>query len=70
MPRLGFTPVTPPGSTGGNVTFVKPNIGQSEIPRRLQAAKVNVRLDTHWMRLSPSVYNDMADVERFLDAIS
>lgn len=70
VPRLGFTPVTPPGSTGGNVTFVKPNIGQSEIPRRLQAAKVNVRLDTHWMRLSPSVYNDMADVERFLDAIS
>ena len=31
---------------------------------------MNVRLDTHWMRLSPSVYNDMADVERFLDAIS
>lgn len=70
MPRLGFTLVTPPESTGGNVTFVKPNLGQSEIPRRLQAAKVNVRLDTHWMRVSPSVYNDMADVERFLDAIS
>ena len=57
-------------STGGNVTFVKPNLGHTEIPRRLQAAKVNVRLDTHRMRLSPSIYNDMKDVERFLDAIS
>jgi len=70
VPRLGFIPVTPPESTGGNVTFAKRNIGQTEIPRKLQVAKVNVRLDTHWMRLSPSVYNDMADVDRFLDAIS
>jgi selenocysteine lyase/cysteine desulfurase len=70
VPRLGFTPVTPPESTGGNVTFAKTNIMQSEIPRKLQAAKVNVRLDTHWMRLSPSVYNDMSDVDRFLDALS
>jgi selenocysteine lyase/cysteine desulfurase len=70
VPRLGFTPVTPPESTGGNVTFAKTNIGQTEIPRKLQAGKVNVRLDTHWMRLSPSVYNDMADIDRFLDVIS
>jgi len=70
VPRLGFTPVTPPESTGGNVTFAKKNIGQTEIPRKLQAGKVNVRLDTHWMRLSPSVYNDMADIDRFLDVMS
>ena len=62
--------MTPPGSTGPNVTFAKQNIAQTEIPRKLQAARVNVRLSTHWMRLSPSVYNDMADVERFLDVIA
>ena len=59
MPRLGFTPVTPPESTGANMTFARQNIGQSDIPRKLQAGRVNVRLSTHWMRLSPSVYNDM-----------
>lgn len=70
VPRLGFIAVTPPESTGGNVTFAKANVGETELPRKLRAAKINVRLDKHWMRLSPSVYNDMADIERFLDVIS
>jgi selenocysteine lyase/cysteine desulfurase len=70
VPRLGFTPVTPPDSTGPNVTFARQNIGQTDIPRKLEASRVNVRLSTHWMRLSPSVYNDMRDVERFLEVIS
>ncbi len=70
VPRFGFICVTPPGSTGGNITFAKQNVGQSEMPRKLQAAKVNVRFSTHWMRLSPSVYNDMKDIERFLEALA
>jgi selenocysteine lyase/cysteine desulfurase len=70
VPRLGFTPVTPPESTGPNVTFVKQNIGQTDLPRKLQAGNVNVRLSTHWMRLSPSIYNDMRDIDRFLEVIS
>ena len=70
VPRLGFTPVTPPESTGPVVTFARPNISGTDIPRKLQAGRVNVRLSTHWMRLSPSVYNDMADIERFLEVLS
>jgi selenocysteine lyase/cysteine desulfurase len=70
VPRLGFTAVTPPGSTAGNVTFARKGIVESDLPRRLTAAKVNVRLGRDWLRVSPSVYNDMADVERFLAAIS
>jgi selenocysteine lyase/cysteine desulfurase len=69
VPRFGFICVTPPESTGGNITFAKRNVSQSELPRKLQAAKVNVRFSTHWMRLSPSVYNDMKDVERLLEAL-
>ena len=37
VPRLGFTAVTPPESTGPIVTFAKQNIAQPEIPRKLQA---------------------------------
>jgi selenocysteine lyase/cysteine desulfurase len=70
VPRLGFTSVTPPDSTAGVITFAKQNVGTSELPRKLQAARVNVRFSTHWMRLSPSVYNDLADVDRFLEALS
>jgi len=70
VPRLGFTLVTPPESTSAVVTFAKTNIGQGDVPRKLQAGRVNVRLSTNWMRLSPSVYNDMADVDRFLEVMS
>src|SRR5262245_16312891 len=70
VPRLGFTPVTPPDSTSAIVTFAKTNVGQSDVARKLQAGKVNVRLSTHWMRLSPSVYNDMRDIERVLEVLS
>jgi selenocysteine lyase/cysteine desulfurase len=68
--RLGFTPVTPADSTSGNVTFARNRLPESDLPRRLAAARVNVRLGRSWMRLSPSVYNDMKDVDRFLEAIS
>jgi selenocysteine lyase/cysteine desulfurase len=70
VPRFGFTLVTPPESTGGNITFARKNVSDSEIPKKLAAAKVNVRFSQHWMRLSPSVYNDMNDIDRFLEAMA
>jgi len=69
VPRFGFTVVTPPQSTGGNITFAKQDVYKSGLPERLEVAKVNVRFSTHWLRLSPSVYNDMQDIERFLAAL-
>lgn len=68
MPRLGFTPVTPTESTGPIVTFAKRNA--IELRETLQAARVDVRLSTDWMRISPSVYNDMADIERLLETLA
>jgi selenocysteine lyase/cysteine desulfurase len=70
VPRFGFALVTPPEATGGSITFAKKDVGASDLPKKLAAAKVNVRFSDHWMRLSPSVYNDMKDVERFLEAMS
>jgi selenocysteine lyase/cysteine desulfurase len=69
VPRFGFTLVTPAESTGGNITFAKRDVFKSGLPEKLAAAKVNVRFSRHWMRLSPSVYNDMQDIERFLAAL-
>lgn len=70
MPRLGFTGVTPAGATGGNVTFARQGLLDSDVPRRLAAAKINVRVASNWMRISPSVYNDMGDIERLLEVLS
>ena len=68
--RHGFVLVTPPESTAGVITFAKQDVGRGDLPRKLQAARVNVRFSIHWMRLSPSVYNDMKDVDRFLEALA
>ena len=71
VPRIaGFALVTPPESTAGVITFARKDVGTGELPRKLQAARVNVRFSRHWMRLSPSVYNDMNDIDRFLEALS
>ncbi len=70
VPRLGFTCVTPPDSTTALVTFTRKGLAASDIPKRLAAGKVNVRIADDWMRLSPSVYNSMTDVDRLLEALS
>jgi selenocysteine lyase/cysteine desulfurase len=42
----------------------------TEIGRMLSAARVSIRVAPHWVRIAPSVYNDMHDVERLLEALS
>ncbi|HEX4468938.1 MAG TPA: aminotransferase class V-fold PLP-dependent enzyme [Gemmatimonadaceae bacterium] len=68
LPRLGFTAQTPLDSTSPIVTFAHKDEGR--ITQKLQAARVNVRIAPYWMRISPSVYNDMQDVDRLLNALS
>jgi selenocysteine lyase/cysteine desulfurase len=69
VPRFGFKSVTPADATGGLITFAKKDVYQSGLPQKLRAAGVNVRFSQDWMRLSPSVYNDMRDIERFLESL-
>ena len=68
MPRLGFTPQTPLDSTSPIVTFAHRDT--RPIAAKLEAAKVNIRVAPYWVRIAPSVYNDMADIEKLLDALS
>ena len=68
MPRLGFTPATPHDSTSPIVTFASRDTRAAG--RKLEAAKVAVRVAPYWIRIAPSIYNDMRDVERLLEALS
>lgn len=68
MPRLGFEPVTPPDSASPLVTFAVKDT--APIRERLEAANINARVGEHFIRLSPSVFNDMTDIERLLEALS
>jgi selenocysteine lyase/cysteine desulfurase len=52
------------------ITFARKGLGASEIPEKLASARVHVRIDDHWLRVSPSIYNDMDDIERLLNALA
>jgi selenocysteine lyase/cysteine desulfurase len=67
MPRLGYRPQTPPESTSPIVTFAHDD--EAGITRKLARARVDVRVAKYWMRISPSIYNDMRDIERLLEAL-
>ena len=67
MPRFGFVPQTPADSTSPIVTFAHRDTTRAA--ERWQAAKVSVRVAPTWVRIAPSVYNEMADVDRLLDAL-
>jgi selenocysteine lyase/cysteine desulfurase len=68
LPRLGFPSVTPPDTKSPIVTFVVKE--PRAIAARLEKANVDVKIDQHLMRVSPSIYNDQADIDKLLNALS
>jgi selenocysteine lyase/cysteine desulfurase len=70
LPRRGFTCVTPRESTASIITFARKGLGASDIPAKLARARVNVRIADDWFRVSPSIYNDMDDIDRLLEALA
>ena len=68
LPRLGFTPQTPPESTSPIVTFALKDTTQAA--QKLRDARVSVSVYPYAIRIAPSIYNDMADVDRLLEALS
>jgi selenocysteine lyase/cysteine desulfurase len=67
MPRFGFQPIAPPGSRSALMSFAVKDT--APYASRLKTANVNVRVGKNFIRVSPSVYNDMADIERLLEAV-
>ena len=68
MPRLGFDCVTPEGTTSPIITFTMED--GAGVQDRLTWAGVDARVASNYVRFSPSVYNDLADVDRALEALS
>lgn len=68
MPHLGFQPLTPEESTSAIISYVVRNA--DDVRKRLAKAQVNVRVSERYMRISPSVFNDLKDVERLLEALA
>jgi selenocysteine lyase/cysteine desulfurase len=69
LPRLGFTSITPPDSTSAIAAFIARDAEQRFAPR-LKQANVSVTLSGERMRVAPSFFNDVHDVDRLLHALS
>ena len=68
MPRLGFECVTPVGTTSPIITFTMAE--GTAVRERLASVGINASIYANHIRFSPSIYNDLADVERVLEALS
>jgi len=68
MPRLGFPAQTPHDSSSPIVTFAHQDA--ASIERKLQRAGIAVTVTPYYMRIAPSIYNDMHDVDRLLEALA
>jgi selenocysteine lyase/cysteine desulfurase len=69
MPRLGFASITPPGTTSAIIAFTAHD-AEKRFSARLRQAGVSVTLGGDRMRISPSLFNDMHDVDALLNALS
>ena len=69
MPRLGFTSITPPESPSALVAFTMRG-AEGRFGDRLRAANVAVSLYGDRIRISPSLFNDLHDIETLLAALS
>jgi selenocysteine lyase/cysteine desulfurase len=68
VPRLGFKPLTPPEARTPIVSFA---IKEPEsVIARVKKANINIKVERHLMRISPSIYNDQEDIDKLLNALS
>ncbi len=69
LPSRGFIALTPPESTSPVISFAFKD-AETILKPKLEAARVNISVYPHRVRISPSVYNDMADIEKLIQAVS
>jgi selenocysteine lyase/cysteine desulfurase len=67
VPKLGFPCITPENAQGPLVAFELSD--PATTAAKLQRANIDVTISGHRMRVSPSVYNTRADLQRFFRAL-
>jgi selenocysteine lyase/cysteine desulfurase len=69
LPRLGFTAITPPGTTSAIAAFTAP-AAEKRFAARLKQANISVTLGGDRLRVSPSLFNDIHDVDKLIASLS
>ena len=68
LPKAGFIPLTPADTDTPAIAFAYKGAA-AKLGPPLKAARIKIQLSHNRLRISPSVYNDMADIERLLQTL-
>jgi len=68
LPDLGFECVTPDGTTSPIITFTMAE--GAGVREQLNKAGIDISVYPNHLRFSPSIYNDLTDVEWVLESLS
>lgn len=69
MPKIGYKSITPEGNESPIIVFLAKD--PEETMRRTRQAKIHVAMRFgNKLRISPSIYNNMADIEKLLNVLS
>jgi selenocysteine lyase/cysteine desulfurase len=69
LPKRGFTPVTPADAQGPYIVFAREGAGQ-RFHQAITDEKIFVTLYKDKVRISASVYNEMADIDKLIAILS
>jgi selenocysteine lyase/cysteine desulfurase len=69
LPKAGYQALTPRNAHGPTVVFAREGVGALVRPR-LKEARIAISVYPHRVRISPSVHNDLHDIERLLSILT
>jgi selenocysteine lyase/cysteine desulfurase len=69
LPRYGFLPLTPTNTDTPAIAFAFEGAA-ARLGPSLGAARVKIQTSRNRIRISPSVYNDMTDIDRLLEVLT
>lgn len=69
LPKRGFSPLTPPDSSGPILVFSYKGAA-ARFGKALRDARIQISVYENRIRISPSVYNDLDDIEKLLRVLS
>jgi selenocysteine lyase/cysteine desulfurase len=68
LPKNGFIPLTPENSESPIICFALKD-AYKKIKTRLDLADINIQVYEHYIRISPSFYNDMNDIDNLVEVL-
>jgi selenocysteine lyase/cysteine desulfurase len=68
LPRYGYLPLTPVNTDTPAIAFAYDGAA-AKLGPPLKAARIKIQTSRNRIRISPSVYNDMADIDRLIQVL-